>query len=438
MAKAPKPPSPVGLGPWQGLDTVDDATGGPFQPRERPDDPAPFLREAVNVDLDRLGWPRRRTGRTKRLALSNAHALASVGGRLLVADSGALLAVEPRDWSTRVIASGLQPGAPVSFTEAGGEVFWTDGVRLGRIGADGAALTWGLEPPTLPMVSSAGGGTLRAGRYLVAVTCETLDGLESGARGTVPVAVADGATLVLSGFSVEPAGALINVYVSDCDGRVPFFVDAVPVGALPIAVPQVGLTTDALDGVGWYSPMPGSRTALYRGRLLVARDAVLQWSQPLAFHHFARATDIQMFDGRILLLEALDDGFYVSTPTAVYWIAGDDPENWQPRTVDTRAAAEGPALRVPGQALPGLGYDGPVLVWASADGFVAGLPGGRIVHLSAGKVAMDAHAHATLAYRESPGLRQILLGLREQGASSRLASSDRVSCRVIKAGAIEE
>jgi hypothetical protein len=288
------------------------------------------------------------------------------------------------------------------------------------------------------MVSSAPGGALRAGRYLVAVTCETADGLESGARGTVAFEAAEGATLVLSGFAVDPAAALVNVYVSDCDGTVPFFVDAVFPDQLPIAVPQVGLTTDALDGLGWYPPLPGQCTALYRGRLLVARDAVLQWSQPLGFHHFARATDIQMFEGRIVLLEALDDGFYVATPTATYWVSGEEPEGWQPRMVDSSAAAEGPALWVPGQALPGLGYDGPVLVWASADGFVAGLPGGRIVHLSAGKVAMDAHARATLAYRESPGLRQILLGLREQGASSRLASSDRVSCRVIKAGAVEE
>ena len=132
--------NPVPLGPFTGLNTVDDPGGTVFQPSLDPSVPTQAaLRSAVNVDLDRLGWPRRRQGRTKVRALQDGHALASVGGRLLLADAGTLFEVDARDWSAREIVSGLMPGSAVSFVGAGGEIFWTDGQILGRIGADGAA-----------------------------------------------------------------------------------------------------------------------------------------------------------------------------------------------------------------------------------------------------------------------------------------------------------
>lgn len=430
--KQPEQPEVLPLGPWTGVDTVDDATAAVFQPGQ--ESPA-ALRAAVNVDLDRGGWPRRRAGRTKRLALSDGHSLTSVGGRLLLVDAGVLVEVDPQTWTTRAITA--CPGdAAVSFGEAGGEIFWSNGTLTGRITADGLAAPWGLAPPRIA-VQATTGGVLLPGRYLVAATAETLDWIESGAAETLVVEVRDQGAINVSLSQHDPAATMINLYVSDADAKVPFFVGVFAADEFPITLRQVGLTTDALDGLGLAPPPAGQRIAFYRGRALVAAGDVLYWSQPLAYHRFDIQVDLQLFDGRNTLLEPLDDGFYFGTPTATYWIAGEDPETWQPILVDRRAVAEGPALRMAGRALPALEFDGPVLVWASEDGFLAGLPGGQVMPLNPGKVAMDAPAQATLAYRESPGLRQILLGLRERGAASHLASSDRVSCSVIKAGAIE-
>jgi hypothetical protein len=75
-----------------------------------------------------------------------------------------------------------------------------------------------------------------------------------------------------------------------------------------------------------------------------------------------------------------------------------------------------------------------VSVWATADGFVAGMNNGRLVHLTEDVVAMDANKKATLLYREEDGLAQILLNLREKQITSRFGMGDRVDATVIKAG----
>lgn len=419
----------VPLGPFRGLNNTDDPRGSPFQLPKRKGEPQPALRVAQNVDLDRLGWVKRRTGRTKRLALSDAHSLASVAERLLLVEAGEILEVDSNSWTTQLRVSGVDSNAEMSFLFAGTEIFWSNGLECGSV--DGAP--WGLAPCSQPQITVRTGGSLRAGRYLVAVTGETDTGLESGSLAPVAVEVVqEGAALELSGFSWDAAVSSLNVYVSDTDGRQPFFVASVP-ATQPITVHQVALTTDPLDTFGLYPPPPAQHLELYRGRILVAKDNVLYWSQPLGFHHFSLATDIQLFTAPIRMLAALDTGFYIATAYQTYWVEGDEPAAWQPRLVDSKLVAEGRALRVLGRKFPALQYDGPVVIWVTADGPVAGLPDGRVVPLTENQVAMDANNKATVAYRESEGLRQILLSLKDRGASSHFAGSDRVSCTVIKA-----
>ena len=166
----------VPLGPFKGLNNIDDPRGSLFQLPRRRGDPMPALRVAQNVDLDRLGWVKRRAGRTKRLALTDAHSLTSVAERLLLVEAGAILEVDPIAWTARTLTTGLDPQAEVRFLEAGGQVFWSNGQVSGQLDTG----AWGLAPCTLPQVQVTSGGALRAGRYLLAVTGETADGLEIG------------------------------------------------------------------------------------------------------------------------------------------------------------------------------------------------------------------------------------------------------------------
>jgi hypothetical protein len=164
----------------------------------------------------------------------------------------------------------------------------------------------------------------------------------------------------------------------------------------------------------------------------------LYWSQPQAYHLYQQEIDAQLFSAAPILLEPQDDGFFIAEGDAsacrTWWVSGDDPETWSPRQVDDRLVSTGQALRIPGRKIPALETSGMVSVWATADGFVAGMNNGRLVHLTEDVVAMDANKKATLLYREEDGLAQILLNLREKQITARCGMGDRVDATVIKAG----
>lgn len=420
------------LGPWpRGLNNVDDAQSRRFQPphpKEMRPEPAQ-LRAAVNVDLDRDGWLRRRVGRTKLATLTDGHSLHAVGNRLLLVDNGDLVAYDPTAQVRTTLQAGIGHG-PLSCETVAGVTWWTNGERCGRIEL-GVPRPWGL---TLPVVAGAtASGSLRPARYLFAVTVETADGIESGARQPQALTLTSPGAIALSVANLDPAATHLNLYCSEPDGQTLFFVGRVPAAATAI-IDRTGVSTDPLTTFNHYPPPPGRFVRAHAGRLLVAAGRELYWSQPLAYHHFAIATDVQLFDTPVRLLEPVDGGFYVATDSATWWVAGDDPESWRPMELDSAPVASGAALRLPGYKVPGLEDPRPVVVWATANGFVAGLPGGQIRPLTDGRVAMDAHAQASLAYREEDGIRQILLSLRQQTQTSRLGATDRISCRVIRAG----
>lgn len=423
-------PKPVPLGPWsRGVNNVDDLQAPVFQPPTKPGDPPAQLRLAENVDLDRFGYPRRRQGRTKRLTLTDGRALAAFGDTLLLVDGDTLFRVEPNGWSKTTLATGLPTEQPVIWAGHGGSIWWACGEARGSL-RNGAPFVWGLPTPTILSATPTAGG-LAPGRYLVTATIER-DGLESGAQQPVLVDLPDGGGIALN--LTHATADAISLYCTDPDGKVPYFAashdpgDAYTLDSLP--------TTDPCEFIGCHPPPVGQALVGYGGRLLIAADNILYWSLPLAYHHWRTGLDLQSFPGRITLLAPLDGGFYVGTEREVVFLPGDDPENWSPRTVDTRPALEGASIQIDGRKLPEINYPGTVQVWATTDGLAAGLPDGTVRHLTDGRLAVDPHQAATLAYREERGLRQILMSLRDRQAVSSFGASDAATCRIVRAKSV--
>jgi hypothetical protein len=427
-------PDLVRIGPFRGINNTADEVSPVYAGS---DEALPFLREAENVDLSRDGWLYRRSGIIKLLDLADGHSLIAVGGLLLVADGGTLLRVFPGDTlastRTETLVSGLDP-RPIRYALIGDTVFWCNGAQRGRILADGTATHWGLEPPAIPTLTPTPGGALPAGMYLVALTCEDATGLESGARLPAVIELTAPGGIAVSWAGIDPAATAVNLYLTDTNGRDLFWADSADATDGTRTLATLAQSTTPLHGLIGLDPPPLADSVLgYRGRAMVGAGPVLAWSQPLAYHHFKRSTDVQLFAEPINLLGALHDGFYVAEGPRTWWITGDDPDAWMPQQVDDRPVARGPALEIPGRHLPSLQTTAPVLVWISDTGPVAGLSGGIIVHLTDDAVAMDSHATASLALREERGMTQILMQLRDQNATTRFGFSDRMDATVIKA-----
>jgi hypothetical protein len=412
----------VPLGPWpKGVNNVDDLQSPVFQPSSK--GPPPQLRAAENVDLDRHGLPRRRQGRTKRLSLADGRALASFGNWLLLVDGDTLFQVIPDTWTTRDLATGLPTDQPVMMAEHGGSVWWACGDARGSLRA-GDPFYWGLPTPHIFSATPTAGG-LPPGRYLVTATVER-DGLESGAPQPILVDLPEGGGILVEHGIVDGD---LQFYCSDPNGKLPYFAGT---SSLIDSV----LTTDPCEFIGCHPPPEGSILAGFGGRLLIANDNVLYWSLPGAYHHWRINLDLQLFPSRITMLAPHKNGFYVGTTNGVYWVQGDDPENWSPTLVDTHPALDGRSLELDGYKIPELQSNDVVRVWATTDGIAVGNSSGAVAHPTASYLAINPHTFSAITYREERGLRQILMGLRDQTATNAFAASDTASCRIVKAQSV--
>ena len=430
---------PISLGPFRGVNNIDARNSSVFQLPLSPEVPSPFLRAAINVDLDREGWPRKRQGRTKVMELTDGHSGFAFQDVVYFVNGTDLIAVEKKDWANPVtLYQGLVPGARVSFCEVGGQIFWCNGAQRGRI-VGTQAFEWGMSRPRITSLGQTT-GPLRPGRYMVAVTAETEDDQESGAFNASDINVTQGAIVV----NIAPCSyPFINIYVSDPDGSSLFWARRVPTDQFPVIVNETSVSTDLLDSIA-YGPTPlGHIVREFRGRLLVALGNVLYFSSPISPHLFRLGTDFQMFDSRILMLEPLTEGFYIATETVTYWVEGAEPAEWRPRVVDKRKVAEGPGLRLSGRKVEGLNAEtvyrrvqqpaAEVVIWMTQDGPAFGMSSGQVQLLFDGVVAMEQAERAALGFREIGGLRQVLMSL-QQPTENRFAATDRVTCTVIKAG----
>jgi hypothetical protein len=435
----PDPNPTVPVGPFRGINNVDDELSRVYSVEDNP----AFLRQAVNVDLTRDGWIKTRAGQTKLLSLSDAHSLCALNSGLYFVDSGEIHRVNPDNTST-LLVSGLN-NTPMSFADiVGSDVFYCNGTDRGRITWGASELSaeapdlnfrgsfWGLLPPQTPTLSAAS-GNLPPGSYQVALTCESEDGIESGSLRAAVIELDSVGGISISAPSIDPLASFVNIYLSSVNGQELFWSHQVLRGDA-LLVTDLAPSRQLLSSFNFYPPPAGARIVKnFRGRLLVVSGNALYWSQPLAPHWFKLSTDVQLFAEPPVMLETVADGFYIAEGTRTWWVTGDDPANWQPTLVDNVAVCEGPALQLPGRKLPVLETPAMLAIWATANGPVAGLPGGSLAHLTDRTVAMDSHTNAALTYREENGLSQILMGLRNKASASRFGATDRATCTVTKA-----
>lgn len=425
----------LALGPWKGINNVDDETAATFQPG-RKDDPAQHLRDAVNLDLDRTGLLRKRSGTTEILPLTDGHSLTSINGRLLLVDDGALKQIfpgAPGTGTATTLATGLSDRR-MSFAVLGHETYGCNGVDRLRINPEGQATFWGLESPSTPTLTATT-GNLTPGTYAVAVTVESADGIESGAHLPAIIELTATGGIAVSGLFADPNAASLNLYLSETNGSIPYFKARIP---LPMDVVNILSGAESRDPLATFglSPPPSGANHLmaWRGRAFVAAGNALYWSEPAAYHLWNQRTSLLLMADTIERLVPSDNGFYLFEGVNTWWVAGSDPdEDITPTLVDTRPFSGGPALRLPGHLLPSLQATGLVSVWQSSDGPVAGLPGGVLVRLTKKHLAFDLNASASLAYRETNGIAQLLIAMQATQQTNQFAASDRPICEVRRA-----
>jgi len=131
----------------------------------------------------------------------------------------------------------------------------------------------------------------------------------------------------------------------------------------------------------YYSGPPAysMHLGLFADRILVSEGDNILRSQPNNYNLFRFSTDFNTFPGEVRMIQAVAGGVYVSDDARTFFLSGNDPKEWNRRTVMECPAMEWSDRNglVNPKDIGEEGNDG-WAYWVSAEGVVFGSPTGEI------------------------------------------------------------
>lgn len=394
------------------------------------------LREAVNVDL--VG-PSKKVRRRKGYTLKIAGRFHSPGKFthapvFFCVKDGDLMSYDSLLNPISTVRAGVGE-TYISYALVNDDLYWSNGVEFRRIRDDLTDTPGWIDCPGTPNVIAVAGGGMTAGAYRVAMTWLDEDGRESGANGVAMVDVGEGQGIQVNNIPVAPENAVkARLYCSPPDGEEMYAAMDLLLGVsqtmLGAGAGQDGKALDTL----WRQPLPPCNILRYwNGRLLGASENLLVWSDALLFGLTTHDNYIRM-GAVITLLEPIGEGgegsgCWIADHARTYWMAGGNPKDWRRVIRYDHPAIPGTSIIVKGTDI-GLETTESVAFWLSANGvFCAGLPGGKLIPMTEGQLALPDGEHGASLFREHDGLRQLITSYLSASGNG-LAVGDSVSASV--------
>lgn len=388
-----------------------------------------FLRKALNVDLTAEGTPMRRQGYTLESA-GVAHSLWSADrfGVLLWVHDGVLMATRSTPAEAVAIRT-VSKYRAMSYCEGPSEIYFSNGVELGALTQTLALREWGLPVPPQPVVSGPAAGNPNGWDETrqVSLVYVSTTGAEGGASEPVLVG-ADGAFTVTVPTPLPAGVGAVRLYVSRPNGEILYAVRDSAGGAEVVHPSDVGRGKE-LDTQDLFPPKAGHIVRWYNGRVYVARNDWVGFSEPLRPHLMRPSQGIYMFPGSPTLLEPVDDGVFVGYEGGVVFLSGLDPYDVQQRVVAPYSPVPGAATTIPGVHL-GVEQDVVPVWWMRNGAMVGGLNGGQLVQLTYDRLAVPEFGAGAISLRQREGMAQVVSSLRRGGDDNTMGATDTVVAEV--------
>ena len=262
----------------------------------------------------------------------------------------------------------------------------------------------------------------------VAITYVDASGAEGGA--SEPVLVGSYGEFTVDIPMPLPAGVTkANVYASQSNSEILYHVETMIVTS-PVTVYPVAIGTGKeLDTLNLKPPKAGQLVCSFNGRVYIARNNIISFTEALRFGLTRPSQGIYMFPEYVTLMEPSTDGVYVGTANGVVFLAGNDPYDVRQVHVSSYAPVEKAVSRVPGDL-----FDLPieeVPVWWGTDGvLVVGLPGGALKELTGDRLAVPEFRAGAVCLREYEGMSHIVSSLRSSDGMNPMGASDTVVATV--------
>ena len=382
-AAAPQQEKTTTLGPWP--NGINNRQRGFALPEGT-------FADAVNVDLDNLGYAGRRKGYTKVYSAFDAHSGFSCDAGTFFVETGQLKKLNTDNTAT-VLCSGLS-GSSVSFCFAVGVVYFSDGIVTGKI-VGGVAVPWGLPIPSAPTVSQIS-GIYGAGTYLAALTFVDSVGNESGSCDPVSFTVSSAA-----GFRFDnlPTAFSKRLYLTDTNGSTLYHVVDVAAATITYSLSAGRYLSGKPLATRFISaPPPGKIVREFKKRLYIADGKVVWYTEPYAYDWVKLSTNFFQFHEPVTVMEPVSGGLWIVS-NQTYFYAGTGPDNFQVQPQLNYGAVFGTGLQVPNTN---------DAMWYSVRGLCYGTQDGQVKNMQEANVAADSGTSGASIVREADGVRQFI------------------------------
>lgn len=298
------------------------------------------------------------------------------------------------------VATGLTAGGKLSaYRFQNNHVHWSNGTETGVVLPDGTARSLGITPPDREdAAATIDTGDLAAGRYLYTFTFVESDGRESGAPYAKLVTVPENSGLSFT-FS---AGLARNFYISEVDGEDLYLGATVAAGETSL-VYRAGqpYTSIQLDRLETAPPTPWTDVDWFRASAISAVEDRVEWTLPFQYELRDFASGYMMFGEAVYVVAGLQDGFYVGTENAHYWLTGPDMSDLELTQVLDYGAIPGTKVHINGGVVGTGESKQRIPMWATQRGIVVGLPGGGIRTPHENVVDFPGGSTGTALYRKA-------------------------------------
>lgn len=367
------------------------------------------LLNGSNVELDETGKPYRRLG-TAQIDSSAVHSIWSDGDTFLCVRNGSLARMDKllafQDLSVPI------KGTRVTYLRVGRDVFFTDGVQAGIIHDTNGYRVWGITPPSTPAVTVTAGDML-AGTYLVALTFMRDSGVESGASPMVAVTLGDN-----EGLSIELPTSLdldvdyVRVYVTTCNGEVPLLAAEHPRSDTLSSIVSLPTAHTLPLRTAQYGAAPsGQLLGYYHGRIYVAENNYLWYSDPYEYELFKLTSNFIGFDSPVRTFAPVSDGLFVGSDAETLFLRGTDPSDFSVEVVANYGTLMGTEVFVKDHQL-GDDAKTDASFWMSKQGLCMGLDGGEYKNLTGSRYMLpDGVSHGASLLKVRGGTPHIVTNL---------------------------
>jgi hypothetical protein len=160
---------------------------------------------------------------------------------------------------------------------------------------------------------------------------------------------------------------------------------------------------------------PGQHIEYYNGRLYVARNETMWYSDVNYLEQTDRRFNHQKFENEITMMNAVSDGIWLCVGDihrkATYFMQGGTREDMALRAFANYGCLEGSDVKIEDGQKVGEGLTGQVVMWTSDQGICIGAAGGRFINVTDGKYNVSSRRFAAGLFRDVDGLAQYIVNL---------------------------